>query len=296
MTTVHQDYETCRRITETRGPNFSLGFRFLPLAKRRAVHAAYAFCRLVDDLVDEGTTKSKAHHALELWEEELHKVYEGIPSRSVGRALCDSLCEFPLPKEAFLKLIQGCRDDLEGRRYRTYEDLVGYCELVATTIGRISLSIFGVVNNQAHECGRNLSIALQLTNILRDIREDAQRDRVYLPLDDLEQNGVSMESLMAGEVTPGLLTVLETMHARAQSLYAQAQPLVGYVQDDARVAVCLMGGVYEAILQRLAADPRQALRQRVGLSDAEKRKLPSIIPSRWIPAGVSLHQMEAGGQ
>lgn len=278
------DHERCREITETCGPNFSVGFRFLPTEKRRAVQAAYAFCRLADDIADEDC-QDDPRCALVIWEQELDRVYAGRPLHPVGRALADVLERFAVPRRAFADLILGCRHDLEGRRYQTYEDLLGYCELVAATIGRISLSIFGVLDPRAHEHGHQLATALQLTNILRDVREDALRGRLYLPVRELEESGIRPDDLAAGNGRSGFAQLMTRTVRRAAHLYRQAERVVTLIEDDSRTATRLMGSVYVEVLRRIAAEPGRVLRERVQLTDDEKATLVRQhllgTPSSW---------------
>jgi len=170
-----------------------------------------------------------------------------------------------MPKEAFLGLVEGCRWDLERTRYPTWAELERYCELVAVTIARISLAIFGARDERAHRAGRELALALQLTNICRDVAEDWERGRVYLPLEDLERFGVPEEGLAGPEPVPGFEALLRFEAARAAARFRAAEALPRLVSPDARLAVRLMGRVYAAILGRIAADPARVLRERVRL-------------------------------
>jgi phytoene synthase len=270
-----QAHAFCRRIAEQRGANFNVGFRFLPTLKRRAVYASYAFCRYADDAADHPQSGLhppgvSAHELLGAWERELADVYAGRPQHPIGLALADVLSAYPIPQEAFAALIQGCREDLSARRYATIEDLLGYCALVAESIGRICIAIFGAKDERAHTCGRSLSLGLQLTNILRDVGEDARGGRCYLPHDELARFGVRERDLAAGHSSPGFLAVMRVNVARAQRFYAEAAPLSDALHDDARLAARLMAGVYQEILRRIAAKPEVVLERTVGLSPAEK--------------------------
>lgn len=272
MTRLERARDRCAQITRTKGPNFSVGFELLPPVKRSAVHACYAFCRLVDDLVDE----MPAHAAggpLAEWRDELDRVYDGEPRHEVGVALADSIGRFPIPRDAFVRLIHGCEQDLHFRPPVHLEDLRHYCDLVATPIGEMSLAIFGSTSGRAHRMGRDLSHALQLTNILRDVREDIQRGRVYLPARWLREAGCEAAHFDRDRPTRGFHLVMERGVELARAHYAQARELAELVEADSRGAVRLMAGVYEEILERIAADPAAVLRGRVGLSDAEKLDL-----------------------
>src|SRR5688572_22663670 len=157
---VDEAYEYCRRIAHKHGANFSVGFRFLPKVKRRAVYAAYAYCRWADDLADEGDQGSGVRaQELDAWQAELDACYSGQPTHPITIALADALTHFSIPKSAFVALIDGCRQDMVKTRYETFEELLHYCELVAASISDISLSIFGYRSDSAIEHGRDLSTA-----------------------------------------------------------------------------------------------------------------------------------------
>src|SRR5882724_9281218 len=168
--TVDEAYAFCRSIAHRYGSNFSVGFRFLPTIKRKAVYAAYAWCRWADDIADEPSdSAASVLDRLASWQRELDATYAGNPSHPITLALSDALQHFAIPKSAFIALIDGCRQDMVKTRYATFEELLHYCDLVATSISDISLAIFGYRNERALEYGRNLATALQLTNVTRDV-------------------------------------------------------------------------------------------------------------------------------
>ncbi|MFI5167370.1 MAG: phytoene/squalene synthase family protein [Thermoanaerobaculales bacterium] len=257
-----------RGIAHRRGANFSLGFRLLPPAKRRAVYAAYAACRIPDDIVDEslGADVIEVRRGLDAYEHEIGATFRGQPSTPAMRALCEALERYPIPKAALIGLINGCRMDLERSRYATFAELERYCELVAVTISDISLAIFGARRPDAHALGRHLAMALQLTNVCRDVGEDLGRGRIYLPLDELARFGVSEADLAerrTGGAAYGRLMAFEC--ARARSHFEAANALPRAIHPDARIAVRVMGGVYRRVLDRVARDPVGAFRRRVEL-------------------------------
>jgi phytoene synthase len=266
--TVEEAYALCRRISHRHGANFSVGFRFLPDAKRRAVYAAYAFCRWVDDIADD--PGNDVPERLDLCEAELEACYEGSATHPITIALRDAIARFPIPKSAFAALIRGCRQDLEKSRYATFDELLGYCDLVATSISDISLSIFGFDDDRAPIHGRNLATALQLTNVTRDVGDDLDRDRIYVPQDELLRFGVSEEQLFHRDETEGTRALIEFQIARAEDYFRRAEPLLATLKFDARFPTLLMGGVYATVLGKLKKDPFAVLRHRVRLSTAEK--------------------------
>ena len=258
-----------RRLAHRRGANFSLGFRLLPAAKRRAVYAAYAACRIPDDIVDEAgpeVAAAELERRLDGWREEVERTYGGTPGTVATAALAEVLPEFPIPKAALLGLVEGCRMDLERRRYRTFADLERYCELVAVTISDISLAIFGALRPQAAAAGRHLAMALQLTNIARDVGEDLGRGRIYLPQDELARFGVAERDLEAGRVDTRAYAALMAFECgRAREHFRAANPLPAMLEAGSRPAVRVMGGVYRRVLDRVAADPAAAFRRRTEL-------------------------------
>ena len=262
-----------RRLTHQRGANFSLGFRLLPADKRRAVYAAYAVCRVADDLVDEGTDTppERRQEQLDAWAREVEATYAGHPSHAVTRALAEALERYPIPRSAFLGLIEGCRMDLTFRRYATFSQLERYCQLVAVTISEISLAIFGATDPQAAEHGRHLAMALQLTNICRDVGEDAGRGRLCLPLDELEAHGVEEGAVLAGEVdTEAYRRLMAFQCRRASEYFLAANELPHHIEADSRAAVRVMGGVYRRVLDLVASDPVGAYRRRVELPPRQR--------------------------
>jgi len=270
MIRLEEARQICADITRRKGPNFSVGFELLPAVKKTAVHACYAFCRLVDDLVDEHPASVDC---LGEWRAELDRAYEGAPRHAVGVALADAASRFPIPRDAFLRLIQGCEEDLTFRAPATIADLRRYCDLVATPIGEMSLAIFGATTRRAYDLGRDLSHALQLTNILRDVREDMRRGRVYLPAEWLHEARAVPAMLDVDRATPAFLDVMKRGIELARDHYASARELPSFVEEDSRSAVRLMAGVYEEIHSRIATDPGAVLRGRVGLTDEEKVSL-----------------------
>ena len=258
-----------REVAHRRGANFSLGFRLLPPAKRRAVYAAYAACRIPDDIVDEaepGANREEIGRRLDAWSEEIERTYRGTPGTPATRALAEVLARFPVPKDALLGLVEGCRMDLERDRYRTFAELERYCELVAVTISDISLSIFGMRSHQAHLYGRHLAMALQLTNICRDVGEDVRRGRIYLPLDELGRFGVREGDLLAGRLdSAGYSALMSFQCERARRHFREANPLPGLLAVDTRPAVRVMGGVYRRVLDRVERNAREAFHKRAEL-------------------------------
>jgi 15-cis-phytoene synthase len=268
-----QDRQICEEITERSGPNFSIGFRTLPDEKRWAIQASYAFCRIADDLADEPVADSGLQSPLlqlQRWREELDRVYHAQPTHPVSRALAHSLQKFGIPQQSFSDLIDGCERDLEFQPPRTQQELEDYCDLVATSMGQICLSVFGSIDPRTTTWARDLSHALQVTNILRDIREDFERGRVYLPQSWMEDAGVDAGDLVSSAPRLGWYEVMSRGVAFARTRYAQSLHLVHNVDPDSRLAVALMRGVYMEILRQIEEDPCRVLRERISLSSGQR--------------------------
>jgi len=273
---VDQAYGFCRAIAHKHGANFSVGFRFLPRTKRRAVYAAYAYCRWADDIVDDAAFAARADEGvrpsevLDDWQRELDACYAGKPTHPITIALADALKHFAIPKSAFVALIDGCRQDMVKSRYENFDELLHYCELVAASISDISLAIFGYRKDSAIEHGRHLSTALQLTNVTRDVGDDLARDRIYLPREDLRRFNVSEEEIFDRAESDRMKALLEFQIERAESYFRAAEPLLDELDFDARFPVLLMGGVYATVLRKLKKDPLTAIRKRLSLSTLQK--------------------------
>lgn len=267
--TVDEAYAECRRIAHKHGANFSVGFRFLPRVKRRAVYAAYAWCRWADDIADESPGENVLAR-LDDWQRELDACYAGTPSHPITVALADALTHFSIPKSAFIALVDGCRQDTWKSRYETFEELLHYCDLVATSIADISLSIFGYRTDAALDHGRSLATALQLTNVTRDVGDDVSRNRIYLPLEELRRFGVTEEEILAQAENDRVRKLLEFQIDRAEGYFRDAEPLLKELAFDARFPTLLMGGVYATVLAKLRKDPLTAIRKRLSLSPLQK--------------------------
>jgi phytoene synthase len=271
-------YALCRRVAHKYGANFSVGFRFLPKSKRDAVYAAYAFCRFVDDIVDE-SPGADVRERIDRWEEELDRCYRGAPTHPIGIALADTVSRYPIPKSSFAGLIEGCRMDLVKNRYEDFGELMVYSDLVATTISTMSLAIFGYRDESAVERGRDLATAFQLTNILRDVGDDIDKDRIYLPQDELARFAVSEEDLRAKRVTDSFRALMKFQVQRVRDHYDRAQPLLQVIHEDARRCTRLMGSVYYGVLERIESSEYEIFGRRIGLSLGAKVAL--VVRTYW---------------
>jgi len=266
MTTLDEAYRECEQITWSQARNFAYGIRLLPTAKRRGLAAIYAYARRIDDIGDGTLAPDEKIGQLERERAALDALSTSDPD-PVRRALADVQQTFPQVKlEAFGELIDGCVADVTGASYQTFADLHQYCRCVAGSIGRLSLGIFGYRGDEDPRIADALGVALQLTNILRDIREDRANGRVYLPAEDLEKFEVDVNRPQPGPF--GKLMEFEI--ERARDWYATGLRLLPRL--DRRSAACTgaMAGIYRRLLERIAADPHAVLNQRVSLPPAQK--------------------------
>jgi 15-cis-phytoene synthase len=263
------DYERCAHITARSSSNFYYAFMLLPAERRRALHSVYAFCRFIDDISDDESFTNPAA-MLARWREELERVYHGTPTRAVSRALADSVHRFSIPREYFEEIIAGVEMDLSQKRYKTFEDLRLYCYRVACAVGLICIEIFGYSNPAARDYAENLGIACQLTNILRDVREDAGRGRIYLPLEDLERFEFSEEELLAGIYSENFVHLMEFEARRAREFYAKAQAALPEEDRGSLVTAEAMRLIYGTLLERIIESNYRVFEGRMSLSAPRK--------------------------
>ncbi|MEO7270404.1 MAG: presqualene diphosphate synthase HpnD [Vicinamibacterales bacterium] len=243
----------------SRDTNFYYSFLVLPPDKRRAIVAVWDFCRAVDDAADEPVSGEPAVE-LAMWRREVAAWYEGAtPATSQGRTLAPLVHQFRLPREAFEAIIEGVEMDVGDRRYDTFDELYQYCIRVASAVGLVCLEIFGYRDPGARQYATDLGVALQLTNILRDVAEDLKRGRVYLPQEDLRAHGVSEADLQVearrttGSRSVKVAALLRQQAARARAYYARADGELPPADRQTLVAAKIMGAVYQAILDRIEA-------------------------------------------
>jgi len=252
----------CEGVTRTRARNFWYGIRLLPRPKREALAAVYALARRIDDVGDDDLPEAEKRRGLDAVERSLGEVGPDSPD-PVLAALGLAGRRFDLPVQAFRDLIDGVRMDLDGTRYGTFEELVVYCRRVAGSVGRLSLSVFGAPDMAAAEpLADDLGVAMQLANVLRDVREDLGRGRVYLPAADLERFGCTDEDLSARAPSPGLRAAMALEASRSRSLFAEGAPLVRRLplRPAAAVAAFIAGG--RAALRALEAAGYDVLGRR----------------------------------
>ena len=303
---VHAAYRHCEEITWSQARNFAYGIRLLPPAKRQALAAVYAFARRIDDIGD-GDLPAPAKLAA------LAGARDSVTALAAGRdlpggngrpapessgpagdlvlvALADAASRFDIPLAAFGELIDGCEADVRGTTYRTFDDLLRYCRCVAGSIGRLSLGVFGTADvAAAAPLADALGVALQLTNILRDIREDYLGGRIYLPAEDFERFGCSLGS---GALQPAdggngdkLAALVEFEAERASAWYAKGLTLIPLLDWRSAASAGAMAGIYHRLLERIAATPRVVLERRMSLSAGEK----ALVAARSLVVAVRPH-------
>jgi phytoene synthase len=242
------------QLTRRSGTNFYYAFLLLPPEKRHAIYALYAFCRGLDDCVDE--PDGGGEEGLRRWLEEIDRAYAGAPQTPLGRELAEAVQRFPIPRACFEEVAQGCRMDLGPVRYPTAADLEVYCRRVAGAVGLGSIEIFGYSDPATRDYAVELGLALQLTNILRDVSADAARDRLYVPLCDLQRFGLTAEEFLAAATgaapaPPAVREVLAFVAGRAHEHYARAAALLPPADRRSMASAEVMGAVYRALLDAL---------------------------------------------
>jgi len=265
-------YRLCESITREQARNFYYGIRLLPAAKRSVLCAVYALARRVDDIGDGDLPTEEKVRALASLRADLSAIERaGDP---VLAAVADAARRYPIPLEAFTELVDGVEMDVTGRRYQTFEDLVGYCRCVAGSIGRLCLGVFGSrPDPQAPQYADALGIALQQTNILRDIREDLVNGRVYLPQQDLDLFGVELvldEQGALADKDGGLAALIRFSAERARSWYADGLRLIPLLDRRSAASAAAMSGIYRRLLERIEAQPALVYDRRLALSGWQK--------------------------
>jgi 15-cis-phytoene synthase len=263
---------TSARLARKSRTSFYYAFRILPAEKRRAIYALYSFCRTVDDCVDDEGGEGAA--GLDRWLLEVRHCYSGVPETDLGRDLAWAVLRFPIPRSRLEEIIEGCRMDLTTTRYKTFEDLVVYCRQVASAVGLASIEIFGYRNPRTLDYAQELGLALQLTNILRDVGADAVRGRIYIPLEDLARFDVDEEALLRaarGEAArPRNLDALGAFQAqRARDRYEVARAALPREDRRSMASAEVMRAVYQKLLEEVVRQ-KYPLERRVSLSRPKK--------------------------
>ena len=266
-------YLLCRQITKERAKNFYYAFITLPKDQRLAIYAAYAFCRHCDDATDEQSSPQEKLAKLEELRGEMERCFRGESSDALFLALFDAAERYRIPKAYLQELLNGVEMDLAVRRYETFPDLLDYCYKVASVVGLLCIEVFGYTDPRAKEHAVDLGTAMQLTNILRDLKEDAERERIYLPLEDLNRFGYSPEELEAEVMNDSFHQLMRFQVGRAREYFHRGHRLLPLLSPRARVCVAVLHGLYSRILDKIEARNYDVFTSRVSLSTAEKLRL-----------------------
>ncbi len=260
----------CQEKAAASGSSFYYSFMFLPKEKRRAIIALYAFCREVDDVVDECTDEQVARTTLNWWRGQVAEIYGGKPQHPVAIALIPVVVKFNMAQELLLEIIDGIEMDLDQPRYNDFKSLQLYCYRVASVVGLLSVEIFGYTDRQTLKYAHDLGIAFQLTNIIRDIGEDARRNRIYLPMDEMQQFGVTAADILNANETENFHKLMEFQIERAEGFYQQALAQLPPVDRKNQRTGLIMAAIYRATLDEVKASGCHVLKERISLTPLRK--------------------------
>lgn len=252
------------------GSSFYYAFLFLPKERRAAITAFYAFCREIDDVVDEVTDPGVAHNKLAWWQSEVAKSYGGNPSHPVMQALMPLTATYRIEARHLQAVIDGCQMDLAQNRYLDFPGLTQYCHLVAGIVGEVAARIFGQTEDATTAYAHKLGLAFQLTNIIRDVGEDALRGRIYLPVNELQQFDVKAHEILKRQYSERFTALMQFQTQRALALYDEALAMLPEADRRAQKPGLMMASIYRALLREIAADGYQVLHQRVSLTPLRK--------------------------
>jgi 15-cis-phytoene synthase len=288
--TVEEEAERfCRQMARREAKNFYWGFISLPHDKRMAIYALYDFARQVDDDVDSAPSPDAIPERLAEQRRRLRACYASVldarmlASDPVIAVLARAVKRYDIPLSELQALIDGVERDCTRMRYETWDALRDYCFLVASVVGRMCVRIFGFSDPAALSCADDLGLALQLTNILRDVREDAEMGRVYLPREDLRRFGIHEDGILRGEPGEGWNALVEWETRRARGLFESGYHVLRFIPRRARACVQTMAGIYEGILQKIERDPQLPLRERAALSKREKLR---VVLESWLSSST----------
>lgn len=262
--------EYCRQRAASSGSSFYYSFMFLEAPRRLAITALYAFCREVDDVVDECSDPQLARTKLVWWRNEIDALYAGKPGHPVTQALVPALENFHLPREQLCEIIAGMEMDLDQTRYLDFKALHLYCYRVAGVVGLLAAEIFGYQDNQTLKYAHDLGLAFQLTNIIRDVGEDARRGRVYLPLDELKRFDVPLADILNAKYSDNFRRLMEFQIERAEQTYVQALAQLPQQDRKAQRAGLMMAAIYRSLLAEIKRDGCLVLDRRTSLTPLRK--------------------------
>jgi phytoene synthase len=262
--------EYCQQKTVQSGSSFYYSFLFLPPERRRAITALYAFCREVDDTVDETSDQSVARIKLAWWRTEVSNMFKGSPTHPVTQALQPHLAAYDLREQHLQAIIDGMEMDLDQSRYLDYAGLRKYCWHVAGVVGILSASIFGVTNPQTLQYAEKLGLAFQLTNIIRDVGDDARKGRIYLPVSELQQFNVTAADILNFRHSEKFEALMKFQADRARAVYDEAFALLPKEDRRAQRPGLMMAAIYRTVLDEIERDDFKVLNQRISLTPLRK--------------------------
>jgi len=265
-------------VTANSKSNFAVAFLLMPKARRKAIHAVYAYCRLIDDIVDSDDPVEQKQAALAVWEDELQAAFfGGKPHSPVAVALAEAHQRFGVRYEDALLVLRGCQADLHKHRYATWSELYDYCYHVASAVGLMCIELFGCKDPGSRQYAIHLGQALQLTNILRDVAEDAARDRIYLPQEALIEFGLSEADILSGRRGTAALWLLRHLAARARQEYALARAVMPEPDRRALMPAEIMGSIYFGLLEEIERRGDEVLTQGTRLKLSSRRKIERAL-------------------
>ena len=285
MTALELAYEECRSITRREAKNFYYAFLTLPASRRKAIYVAYAFCRHCDDSVDRVASTQEKLSNLRVLQQKLDGAYAGHANEAVFIALADTAERYDIPLEYFREVIAGVESDLVKNRYEDFEQLRYYCYQVASVVGLICLQIFGYQDAAAKVHAADLGLAMQLTNIARDVQEDLEFDRIYLPQDEIARFGYSETELRAGVVNDSFTQLMRFQAQRAKYYFRSGFQLLPYLSRRSRACPAVLGQLYQKVLERIEDADYDVLHHRVSLSTGQKVR---VTAQTWLTTVLPL--------
>jgi phytoene synthase len=273
MNDLQMAYNECRVVTRQEAKNFYFAFLTLPASKRRAIYVAYTFCRYCDDAVDQAASHEEKLATLTELKDELRQTYAGDPDKLLFLALADVAEKYDIPEEYFQEVILGVESDLVKTRYENFEELKRYCYQVASVVGLICIQIFGYQDPKAKEYAADLGLAMQLTNISRDVKEDWEFGRIYLPQDEMARFGYSEADLEEGRVNDAFIELMRFQAQRAREYFDSGFKLLPYLSRRSRACPAVLGRLYQKVLEGIEDANYDVLSRRVSLSTGQKLRL-----------------------
>ena len=285
MTDLELAYQECQSITRREAKNFYYAFLTLPSIQRKAIYVAYAFCRYCDDSVDRVGSIEDKLSTLNRLEEALRQAYSGHASEPVFVALADVAERYDVPEEYFRQVLSGVESDLVKNRYQDFEELRQYCYQVASVVGLICIQIFGYKDDVAKQHAADLGLAMQLTNIARDVKEDLEFDRIYLPQEEMARFGYSEQELQAGVVNDAFIELMRFQAQRAKDYFQSGFQLLPYLSRRSRACPAVLGQLYRKVLERIEDADYDVLHRRISLSTGEKVR---VTTQTWLSTVLPL--------